>query len=355
MKKQVLFVFAGLWLAVSAIAQKEMPVILIDSKGKVCYQSPVNSKKQRIITGAVLLREGTLELPEGAEGTLYADGKFVQATGKKVVPLRDVFPITAQLVNLDFEITFGEYVTAAVEMAAGAEDSDGWGRIDDPKNTGDGWGKIDDPKNTGDGWGRIDDPKNTGDGWGRIDDPKNTGDGWGGHGNNITPIMPFGKIHSGTTLFSWSKPEGASKFEVKIFDEEDKLLMQRTVQDTFVEMDLQGQVFKAGATYFWTVRQLETALIQTATLEFQMAAAESKSKALTEAKGTNLYANSTPTVQGLMEAVSYEFHNWYGAAADRYDTLQKANPDNELVRLMHAAFWMRWGLKEKAMKLYTQK
>ena len=53
-----------------------------------------------------------------------------------------------------------------------------------------------------------------------------------------------------------------------------------------------------------------------------------------------------------MRAVAYENAMFYGKAAISYEAVTAANQKNELVRLMNAAFWIRWGLEEKARQIY---
>jgi hypothetical protein len=56
-----------------------------------------------------------------------------------------------------------------------------------------------------------------------------------------------------------------------------------------------------------------------------------------------------------MRAVALEQGDWFGDAAQVYRDLQKAEPDNLLVKLMHAAFWMRNGPKPMAEYAFKMK
>ncbi|MBL7808440.1 MAG: hypothetical protein JNN28_11510 [Saprospiraceae bacterium] len=57
-------------------------------------------------------------------------------------------------------------------------------------------------------------------------------------------------------------------------------------------------------------------------------------------------------LMALSKAISLENNEWFYDAQKIYEDLQKSNPSN-LVKMMHSAFWMRYGYRrfaEKAIK-----
>jgi TolA-binding protein len=57
----------------------------------------------------------------------------------------------------------------------------------------------------------------------------------------------------------------------------------------------------------------------------------------------------------MMEAVALEKGDWLGAAEQRYATLLKKYPNDNMLRIMYAAFWMRYGLEPKAKAVLISK
>ncbi|MBK8555841.1 MAG: hypothetical protein IPL65_08740 [Lewinellaceae bacterium] len=286
--KQVITIVMVLCLGLSLQAQQLMPVVLVNANGKICYQSPGQKKKQEVITGAVLKRNGRVELPANASVTMYCDGNFVKKSGKQSFTLLEAFPEGAKI-KLDFDHDFGNYSMAAIMMVGGSNDKrDGWGTIDDPK-----------------------------------------------------------KIR-----FYWSKPAGNEDYHFEIRDKANQLLMEKTLKDTFLVVDLKGAAFKTGVKYDWWVTTTGSQAIRSNTLSFELGTATERDEAIKMAEDGSLYKESPEELKRVMEAVSLELDGWFEEASRKYDTVQKMHPNNEYVKLMHAAFWMRCGLQPKARAVY---
>jgi hypothetical protein len=54
----------------------------------------------------------------------------------------------------------------------------------------------------------------------------------------------------------------------------------------------------------------------------------------------------------MMEAVALEQAEWYAAADQQYATLLQQYPDNNMLRMMYTAFWMRYGLEQQAKAVH---
>jgi hypothetical protein len=366
--KKPLFLSVILAVTCSLQAQEAIPVVIVNTTGKVTLISQNESKPTRIESGAVAKSTGQLQLSKNSTATVYCSGTFKQVIGKQTIPLANLCGTASARRSLNFDGDFGKAVMAAVEVVAVAQSrgdgwaaalgdkpktGDGWGRVlgDKPK-TGDGWGRVlgDKPK-TGDGWGRVlgDKPK-TGDGWGKVlgDKPK-TGDGWGGRGTNIYLILPFGKVSADNTTFSWSKPAGTNTYQLVILDE-GRMVHSLSTKDTFARVNLQSLNLSVGKTYRWKVSTAGDQPLNSDELEFGIGTNEERMAAISDASSSNVYKSiNSKSVQGITEALALETGDWYYDAQQKYAQLQKKNADN-MVRMMHAAFWMRYGFPFLAQK-----
>ena len=377
MIKSAVFVMALFCSATFLAAQEAHPVIVIASDGKITYQSSDTSEAQKIATGAVLKSNGILTLNKKESATLFCNGQFRQVEGDQTTGLNTIFPETDGLVRLNFDRTFGEYVSAAINMAANPENpQDAWTALKTTKGTGDGWSAIKTKgtgdgfasiktKGTGDGWSTTK-TKGTGDGWtttktkGTGDGfgtvrTKGTGDGWGGKGAKIHPILPYGKVLPGKRTFQWSKPEGNPQYKLEIRNSEGAVIVNTLTQDTFLVIEPDTAAFKPGDRYEWMVTVAGDTATTSDALFFEIGEAATEQEALQSAQKAPLYQQSTEEVRILLQAVALEQDEWYEEASRLYQNLQKSESKNNLIRLMHAAFWMRQGLKPLAEKAFSGK
>jgi hypothetical protein len=350
-----------LWLA--APAQEERPVVLVASQGKVTYQSPDSKTRQNVVDGAVLRETGSLRLKKRSSAVLFCNGRYEQLDGKNQLVIAERFPLEgSNLFSLNFEHQFSNYLTAAIQLAADPDNAsdawggvksssstgDGWGSIKSSSGTGDGWGGVKSSSSTGDGWGGIKSSSSTGDGWGGVKSSSSTGDGWGGKGQRIFAINPLGKVLPAVTRFHWSKPATTPPFQVEILDEHNATLLSTTTQDTFWSVDLAQHGFAVGQTYQWRVSTTGEGASLSTPLVFQISTAEEMATDLSRLERSTLYQSAPAPLPSLMRAVALERSDWFVAAADTYRQAQRAHADSELARLMHAAFWLRQGLKAVA-------
>lgn len=355
MKNQLLIWVSILLCWQSIQAQDAVPVALVAASGKVVYSS--SGVNQKLVPGAVLKPSGTLTLGKNSSVLLLSDGQFKQLKGKQSTTISTHFQEAASgAARLSFDYIFSNYVMSALQMAASAENTgDGWGSVRTGTGTGDGWGSVRTGTGTGDGWGSVRTGTGTGDGWGSVRTGTGTGDGWGGKGNAISAIQPFGKLIPGTTTFRWSKPAGNRTFKLTISDMRNQTMLEITTVDTFYTVDLTKAPFQSGVTYQWSVGSDEAPAAVSNTLQIELSDATQRNAAIERAQRAPTYAQSPPEVQMLMQAVSLEQADFYEDTAGHYSSLQKAQPKNQLVRIMHAAFWVRYGLKEVATEVYGKR
>ncbi|MBK9337474.1 MAG: hypothetical protein IPM98_13255 [Lewinellaceae bacterium] len=380
MMKNWFLLFGTLFLAGPLLAQTDnFPAVVVSTAGKVRYASADNSLNLKIAPGAVVKNDGTLKISGNGSAVVYCNGRLKSIKGKGNHALSDIFK-PGGLSSLNFDPEFGKYIRASVEFVATKQvgdgmgqaitnpkqGGDGWGSaITNPKQGGDGWGAaITNPKQGGDGWGAaITNPKQGGDGWGTaitnpkqggdgmgaaITNPKQGGDGWGGSGITIIPILPFGKLLPGNTDFIWSRPTGAKTYQLNILDENNKSLHSITTTDTFATIDLRTLNLPPNQLYSWNVQVPGNPGMTSATRDFVLSTSEEQATASARASNSTLYRDGTPVVRGLMEAVALEKGEWLAAAEQRYATLLQKHPKDNMLRVMYAAFWMRYGLEPKA-------
>jgi hypothetical protein len=219
------------------------------------------------------------------------------------------------------------------------KDKGGWGTTD-PKDKG-GWGTTD-PKDKG-GWGTTD-PKDKG-GWGTTD-PKDKG-GWGINDMNIEPACPGGIYKNGATVLRWSKSKDVEHYMICIFDEEVNLITNYVVQDTFVWLDLSKFNLDPQKTYYWQIIAYGQKLVSPP-VTFVILPMEDQNEILETPKNSDIYSNTDPVVQGMMDAVALESNKMNMEALNTYDKILSQYPDNELVKMLYAAFCVRMGQYSKA-------
>jgi|GEM_PF-1593303 len=355
MKKQLLL-STTLLLAIVLHAQNEQPVVIVSTTGKVALISKGKSKARPVQAGAVAQTTSQIKLGEGATATVYCGGQFKTVKGAQTVELPSICVAKTGSRALDADYYFGEKLIAAVQMVAVAKSQGaGWSNaISDPKKGGDGWGNaISDPKKGSDGWGNaISDPKKGSDGWGNaISDPKKGSDGWGGKGSSIRLILPKGKVSAMNTTFSWSRPKTSAPYQLEILNENNKTVHSVSVKDTSTVLDLKVLNLASDQLYTWKVSVSGGEPMVSNELELSIGSEEELKTILKEAASTELsQTTQSPALHSLIAAIALEESGWNYAAAQTYATLaQQRKPDN-LVRMMHAAFWMRLGFRRLSEK-----
>lgn len=349
--KKLFFLGVAFLLTMNLLAQGDQPVVILSTTGKIALISEGKSKARPVQSGAVAKPTGQLKLTEGAKATILCNGQFKEVSGAQTTALSSLCDSSGTR-KRDIDIEFAEKVMAAVDMVGVAKQrGDGWGNaVGDPKKSGDGWGNaVGDPKKSGDGWGNaVGDPKKSGDGWGNaVGDPKKSGDGWGGKGSAIRLILPGGIVLAGNTTFSWSKPANTEPYQLSIRDDSGKVIHTLTTRDTFSIIDLKSLNLNPAQIYRWKVTVGGNKPIESNEFPIEIGTEQELSKVSTDAN-TSMLAKD-PILAGLVEAVALEKESWNYAAHQLYISLEQKE-NSPMVRMMHAAFWMRHGFKRLAEK-----
>jgi hypothetical protein len=226
------------------------------------------------------------------------------------------------------------------------QQKDGWGN----QQQKDGWGTSGDTSTIAnrqprDGWGTSGDSSSTiankqpRDGWGNQQQK----DGWGGQGRRIHLIMPIGKLEAKSTHFSWSRPANTSAYKIEIRDMNGKEVYANVVKDTFLYINLKDLNLAVEDVYYWRVSDAYCGFSESNIYDFAIQTEEAKNSSLAKLSKSKIYATADETTRGLIEAVQFEEDHWYYEVSQIYKKLKEKNPDNNLVKMLHAAFWMRGG------------
>lgn len=382
MRKHLPILFA-LFLSASLLAQNNQPIVLVSAQGKIKYTSPGATTTFKIRAGAALKPTGTLNIKKGAAVVLYCQDQFIELKKPGNYVVGNVCTQESSRQSLKFEQKLGDYVLAGVELANHIRSKgyswiatvvdpkssgDGWGTgVSDPKTGSSGWGTgVSDPKTGSSGWGNaVSDPKTGSSGWGTgvtnpktgssgwgtgVTDPKTGSSGWGTATSSIVPILPFGKITPASTTFFWSNPGKNNIFHFEITDELNKSLYVADVRDSFFVLNVATLNLKEGEKYHWKVSVPGKPGLGTIPLGFEIGSDEKRIEVLNLINTVDvLKTSSDVALRRVAEAVALERADWYYSAYEVYESVRRTNPNN-LTRMMHAAFWMRYGLPPMAEK-----
>ncbi len=204
---------------------------------------------------------------------------------------------------------------------------DGWGN----QQQKDGWGN----QQGKDGWGN----QQQKDGWGNQQQK----DGWGGQGKRIHLIMPIGKLEAKPTHFSWSRPANTSAYKIEIRDMNGKEVFSTIVKDTFSDINIKDLNLNVEEVYFWRVSDAYCGFSESNIYDFAVQAEDAKQSSIDKINKSRIYATADETTKSLIEAVQFEEDQWYYDVSQIFKRLKEKNPENNLVKMLHAAFWMRGG------------
>lgn len=350
--------------------------ILIGKYGRVKYLDPAG-EKQKITAGAVIQNEGKLKLSPNASALLFSHGQYVRLDETGVHDLSTIFP-EGGMQKLNFDSRFNQYLMAAIDLVVHAQDDDawgklsgskgsgdawgklsgskgsgdGWGRLSGSKGTGDGWGKLSGSKGSGDGWGKLSGSKSTGDGWGKLSGSKGTGDAWGDEEDRIVPILPFGKLSAQPVIFQWSQPQISQGYILEIIDEGGGIVYSSEVKDNWAQLNLSSLPLKSDQAYSWRINVPDHPEKVSTKARIQISEEDIEALLEKKLKKSDAYQLQDPVLTSLMEAVVLEEAEYFYHAHQRYEMLRQSFKKNNLIKLMHAAFYIRYGLKPRAELLF---
>jgi len=354
--KTRLFILAFAFALNAYLGAQTSPLVLVSKIGSMTYKGE-SKKNLELVPGSLLSLKGSLKIKEKSSAVILCNEGFnILSAGK--ADLSKLCGDSVSKRSLGIDGAFSKHIYLALKLnyllkdqspgwtAAksgdgwGQKDIDGWGQKDidgwgqkDIDGWGqkdiDGWGQKDI-----DGWGQKDI-----DGWGQKDI-----DGWGGKGNKIHLILPVGKISKKSVRFSWSKPAGATSYTVRILDAEKSVLDSMVVTDTFAVIDLSKKILMVGQRYSWNVSSNGDVPIVSNTLQIETMAGDERKAIQTKFAKSRIYYKLDPAAKLLMEAVALEQDQMFNAASETYTKAQKLDSKNNLVKMMHAAFWLRGNL-----------
>ena len=355
LNKNALFLMAYL-LASGLYAQKTTPVVVVSTTGKVEYRTADGALKLKPKAGSLLQDSGTLGVKDAGRVLLYTGGRFQEIVGSADQKVAAAISPKSDMKSNNFDVTFGRYIESALGLAAVNFDKGMfWASMTEPKKNGDGWATVlaatgdpaqeesDTRKKTRSGWGNSNsatgDPAQE-----ESDTRKKTRSGWGSGGNTWKALLPFGYVQAAQTRFTWDKPEGAGESRLDIFDLNNNVIYSVQTDKNTTLIDLSKLNLQEGDLYTWRVESPANGNLRSAPLTFTIGSAEELKVPMKRASKTSISPTYTE-VKGLMEAVALEQGEWYYEAEQAYARLLKANTDNNLTRMMYAAFLTRYQME----------
>jgi hypothetical protein len=362
--KTRLFILAFAFALNAYLGAQTTPLVLVSKIGSMTYKGE-SKKNLDVGPGSLLSLKGNFRIKEKSSAVILCNEGFnILSAGK--ADLSKLCGDSVSKRSLGIDGSFSRHILKALKLtfllkdqASGwgaLKNGDGWGKQEQDgwgKQEQDGWGKQEQDgwgKQEQDGWGKQEQDgwgKQEQDGWGKQEQDgwgKQEQDGWGGKGTKIHLILPVGKLSKKSTRFSWSRPNGASSYTLRILDAEKMVLDSMVVTDTFAVIDLSKKNLMVGQRYSWNVSSNGDVPIVSNTLQFETMAADEKKAIQTKFAKSRIYYKLDPAAKLLMEAVALEQDQMFNAASETYTKAQNLDPKNILVKMMHAAFWMRGDL-----------
>ncbi|HNC37104.1 MAG TPA: hypothetical protein PLD32_11105 [Saprospiraceae bacterium] len=310
------------------------PLILVSAQSEITYKGQ-NGKKVNIGPGALLALNGSIKIKGKLPVVLLCNEGFnILPEGK--TDLSKICGGNTSVKSIGIDGAYADAILASTELAYLNRDQvNEWSMVRDPKNAaGDGWGVGEKG-----GWGVGEKG-----GWG-VGEKGGWGvgekGGWGGSGNFVHLIMPIGKVNGKMIRFSWSQPAGPKKYLLRVMDQNGLIIDSVAVTDTFINLDLSKRPLVAGTRYSWNVTTVEGQMVKSNELPFEWAPGDPKKAIQNKMSKSKIYYKLDASAKAMMEAVAYEEQAMWYHAADIYAKTKSQDKQNNLVKMMAAAFWTR--------------
>ncbi len=334
------------------------PLILVSAQSEITYKGQ-NGKKVNIGPGALLALNGSIKIKGKLPVVLLCNEGFnILPEGK--TDLSKICGGNTSVKSIGIDGAYADAILASTELAYLNRDQvNEWSMVRDPKNAaGDGWGVgekggwgVGEKGGWGvgekGGWG-VGEKGGWGvgekGGWG-VGEKGGWGGGekggWGGSGNFVHLIMPIGKVNGKMIRFSWSQPAGPKKYLLRVMDQNGLIIDSVAVTDTFINLDLSKRPLVAGTRYSWNVTTVEGQMVKSNELPFEWAPGDPKKAIQNKMSKSKIYYKLDASAKAMMEAVAYEEQAMWYHAADIYAKTKSQDKQNNLVKMMAAAFWTR--------------
>lgn len=173
-----------------------------------------------------------------------------------------------------------------------------------------------------------------------------------GYANPAYTIKPLlfasGKLPSSEVTFKWRSVAGDGPYTFSLLLPGQSPVAQLLVTDTTATLDLKQLALDAGEEYEWSVTRGNTAKSAAVTIEVSPQSMEAAQNSISKLP---YYTSASPFEQQMMLAYSYEQNNCFYAANQLYIALFTAEPNNQLVRSLYAAFLARMDMLPEAVAL----
>jgi hypothetical protein len=168
-----------------------------------------------------------------------------------------------------------------------------------------------------------------------------------------TPMAPrLGNVAEETVRFTWRKQQGAKSYFFVISDIEQKRLVEQTVTDTFVVVNLKEAKVEPGEFYFWKVSSSNMKGMMSDDVAFQMLTPQKRQEIAKAVKEMKTEMGTEETAIGYMVLASYyQDQGVNDKAMEAYEKAIRLEPSVKEYKLMYAEFLQKINLNGYAKEV----
>lgn len=308
--KTTLLLLCSCLLSIHLLAQERAYVLHVS--GQVEYYSQQGAKPVSVSPGMELDLKGKIRCKGTASAKLLSNGRTTVVSGSKMRDLQDVAGAKAGESNTGFTGRFLNFVEESVQEGDSEEDLKKQHRKYMNKASGGVKGYA---------------------------NPTNT----------IRPILlASGKLPLSNVAFKWYSVAGDGPYTFSLLVPGGNPVAQVLVLDTVITLDLKQLALNPDEEYEWSITRGSTAKSVAVLVEISPQSMETAQNSISRLP---YYTSASPFEQQIMLAYTYEEGNCYYSASQVYATLFTAEPDNQLLRRLYAAFLARMDMLPEATRL----
>lgn len=296
--------------AVHLHAQEHVNVLHVS--GQVEYYSQQGAKAVLISPGMELNINGKIRCKGASTAKLLSNGRTALVSGNKMHNLQDLVGAKAGEGNTGFTGRFLDFVEESVEESDSEEKLKKHHR--QHMNKASGGVK-----------------------------------GYASQAYTITPLLfASGKLPLSAVTFKWRSVAGDGPYTFSLLVPGEKPVAQLLVADTLATLDLKQLALSTDEAYEWSVTRGATAKSPAVSVEIDPQNMETAQNSISRLP---YYSSASPIEQQIMLAYAYEENNCYYSANQVYTALRTAEPGNQLLHRLYAAFLARMDMLPEAIGL----
>ena len=316
MNVRTTLLFVCFWAFAHLCQAQEEKFIILYTKGKVEHQQSTGKKIKRVFPGIKIAPQGLIKCAKDANARLLYKGKTFEFRENSSNDLAKIASQTKSSKKLGFIARFWDFITDGINNTDDNEQLERYHRKYMEETSGGirGFAQRD-------------------------------------YGIKAIPLLS-GNLGTKKAQFKWHRLEGISTYIFQIKRKKDQsILLQASVQDTLLELDLSKFAIIEGEDYSWEVRLKNAADVKAKSAEIPFSYRPNGWHQVQEKLRTKgVYNNTNQIERFLMEAFELEKEQYYQAAEITYQGALKIAPRNNLVKKLHHAFLARMDALEEIPK-----